>query len=367
MLAYMDFYLGGDEKRSDLPPRLNQRLPMTLIFGGNGTYMAPFSLHNDNVLTSLMSQSVPPTVWYRFVAGLNAQLRLVRRGQLRMTFEPVLDWLETIANPTLSCHVVRVDLAWFQPTASGYSQFGLVVQLAKDVQPAGGSVNRCPAPKPQSRIPKHDQPDPISENGLGMMNNKTSGYILQDKGLHIPKESRMISYPLSFILRNTKPAGHQDLIGLALSTLILGDFSLVVLTLIQLYSTSLLDFFLVLSILPLGILLPFPAGINALFSRGPRKSAGLARMHALWNITSLINVTTALICGFIHYNIQPSKKPVNVHSWNFSREGSEWWLLPCGLILFKLLQARFIDYHIANQEIQDLTLYSKDPGLFWQS
>jgi len=86
----------------------------------------------------------------------------------------------------------------------------------------------------------------------------------------------------------------QDLIGLALSTLILGDFSLVVLTLIQLYSTSLLDFFLVLSVLPLAILLPFPAGINALFSRGPRKSAGLARMHALWNITSLINVVRRL-------------------------------------------------------------------------
>ena len=59
------------------------------------------------------------------------------------------------------------------------------------------------------RIPKHDQPDHMNENELRMMNNKTSGYILQDKGLHIPKESRMMSYPLSFILRNTKPAGHQ--------------------------------------------------------------------------------------------------------------------------------------------------------------
>jgi len=98
-----------------------------------------------------MLQSVPPTVWYRFVAGLNAHLRLVLRGQLRMTFEPVVSWLETIANPTLSCRGIRVDLAWFQPTASGYSQFGLVVQLVKDVQPPGGSVNRCPAPKPQSR------------------------------------------------------------------------------------------------------------------------------------------------------------------------------------------------------------------------
>lgn len=56
MLAYVDFFLGGDEKRTDLPPRLHQRLPMSLPFGGDGSYMAPFSLHSDNIVTSLMSQ-----------------------------------------------------------------------------------------------------------------------------------------------------------------------------------------------------------------------------------------------------------------------------------------------------------------------
>lgn len=82
----------------------------------------------------------------------------------------------------------------------------------------------------------------------------------------------------------------QDLVGLVISMLLLGDFSLVLLTLLQLYSISLANVFLVLFILPLGILLPFPAGINALFSQGPRRSAGLARMYALWNITSFVNV-----------------------------------------------------------------------------
>ena len=56
MLAYVDFFLGGDEKRTDLPPCLNQRFPMSLLFGGNGSYMAPFSLHCDNIITSLISQ-----------------------------------------------------------------------------------------------------------------------------------------------------------------------------------------------------------------------------------------------------------------------------------------------------------------------
>lgn len=84
----------------------------------------------------------------------------------------------------------------------------------------------------------------------------------------------------------------QDLVGLVISMLLLGDFSLVLLTLLQMFSFSLADVFLVLFILPLGILLPFPAGINALFSQGPRRSAGLARVYALWNITSLFNVVS---------------------------------------------------------------------------
>jgi len=76
--------------------------------------------------------------------------------------------------------------------------------------------------------------------------------------------------------------------------LLLGDFSLVLLTLLQLYSISLVDVFFVLFILPFGILLPFPVGINALFSHGPRRSAGLARLYALWNLTSFINVVSNL-------------------------------------------------------------------------
>lgn len=161
MLAYVDFFLGGDEKRTDLPPGLPQRFPMSIIFGGDGSYMAPFSLQNDNILTSLMSQVsshilgmyigerhgfifqilaimkfflllyllqlVQPTTWYRLVAGLNAQLRLVRRGRLRVTFRSVLQWLQTHANPALRVHGVRIDLAWFQATPGGYRQYGLLV------------------------------------------------------------------------------------------------------------------------------------------------------------------------------------------------------------------------------------------------
>ena len=157
---------------------------------------------------------------------------------------------------------------------------------------------------------------------------RSYGAILDIDNIRSLEEKRDLFFPLILVLHNTKPVGHQvqillivwielcwvlvvkwglhglllthygslffpllqDLVGLVISILLLGDFSLVLLTLLQLYSVSMMDVFLVLFILPLAILLPFPTGINALFSHGPRRSAGLARLYALWNITSLVNV-----------------------------------------------------------------------------
>ncbi|XAR67080.1 hypothetical protein NMG60_11013510 [Bertholletia excelsa] len=362
MLAYVDFFLGGDEKRADLPPRLHQRFPMSLVFGGDGSYMAPFSLHNDNIIISLMAQSVPPTIWYRLVAGLNAQLRLVCRGHLKTSFCSIMSWLETHANPKLNVYGVRVDLACFQPTASGYVQFGLCVCAVEDesLQP---SVEGCFGTHLRKTMDHSRQSEHL------LTHRRFVQEILQTNSLQMIGEKKTLGYPLSFILHNTKPVGHQDLVGLVISILLLGDFSLVLLSLLQLYSISLLDFFLFLFILPLGILLPFPAGINALLGHGPRRSAGLARVYALWNIISLINVVVAFICGFVHYKTQSSnrKKHPNFQTWNFSMDESGWWMLPSGLVLCKVIQARLINYHVANLEIQDRTLYSNDPDVFWQS
>ncbi|GLU09988.1 hypothetical protein SLE2022_268200 [Rubroshorea leprosula] len=369
MLAYVDFFLGGDEKRGDLPPRLHQRVPMSLVFGGDGSYMAPFSLQSDNIITNLMSQSVPPTTWFRLAAGLNAQLRLVRYGHLKITFGHVISWLETHANPTLSTYGVRVDLAWFQPTSSGYCQFGLMVCANGSMPELVEGRDRYSPPGDQSCSHGHRSHSVAylrAEEHL-VSCKRICGGILRAKSLQRLKMRGSICYPFSFIVYNTKPVGHQDLVGLLISILLLGDFSLVLLTLLQMYSISLLDFFLFLFILPLAILFPFPAGISALFSHGPRRSAGLARVYALWNITSLINVVTAFLCGFVHYKTHSSKKHTNFPSWNFSMDETEWWMLPTGLIVCKIIQARLVDCHVANQEIQDYSLYSKDPDVFWQS
>ncbi|CAA0814301.1 Unknown protein [Striga hermonthica] len=374
MLGYVDFFLGGDEKRSDLPPRLHQRFPMSILFGGDGSYMVPFSLQSDNILTNLMSQSVPPTIWYRLVAGLNAQLRLVRRGHLRSTFRPVVLWLETHANRTLRTHGVRVELTRFQPSASGYCQFGLVLCSLEDESshsPGQGSERRFLHEK-QSRSPANRWKKALDLVRVGehaMTQKKTCGEVINSKSLQKLEEGFTLYFPFYYITRNIKPVCHQDLVGLIISVLLLGDCSLVLLLLLQLYSISMLDVFMFLLIPPLGILLPFPVGINALFSHGPRRSAGLARIYALWNITSVMNVTVAFICGLVHFKTQSSsnKRLPNFHSWNFSMDESGWWMLPCGLIVCKVLQARLIDYHVANLEIQDKTLYSTDTTVFWQS
>lgn len=200
-----------------------------------------------------------------------------------------------------------------------------------------------------------------------MRQKKTYGAILEIGSIQTLEERRDFFFPFSLILHNTKPVGHQDLVGLVISMLLLGDFSLVLLTFLQLYSVSMADVFLVLFILPLGVLLPFPAGINALFSHGPRRSAGLARLYALWNITSLVNVVVAFICGLVHYKTQASKSKSLPYLQPWGMDESEWWIFPVGLLLCKFLQSRLINWHVANLEIQDRSLYSTDFDLFWQS
>lgn len=128
---------------------------MCILFGGDGSYMSPYSLHSDALLTNLLGQvswslsmflffqnlhsekspkgpksllqHIPPSVWHRFVAGLNAQLRTVRHGSIRSALLPVIRWINSHGNPQLEFHGVRIELGWFQATASGYYQLGILV------------------------------------------------------------------------------------------------------------------------------------------------------------------------------------------------------------------------------------------------
>lgn len=61
------------------------------------------------------------------VAGLNAQLRTVRHCSIRSALIPVIDWINSHANPQLEFHGVKIELGWFQATASGYYQLGILV------------------------------------------------------------------------------------------------------------------------------------------------------------------------------------------------------------------------------------------------
>lgn len=129
---------------------------MCIIFGGDGSYMSPYNLYSDTLLTNLLGQvsrsklfcisiysfeyscltsrcipffpqHVPPTVWNRLVAGLNAQLRTVRHGSIRSALVPVINWIKSHGNPQLEFHGVKIELGWFQATASGYYQLGILV------------------------------------------------------------------------------------------------------------------------------------------------------------------------------------------------------------------------------------------------
>lgn len=92
----------------------------------------------------------------------------------------------------------------------------------------------------------------------------------------------------------------QETLQLLICIVLLGDFSITLLMLVQYYWISVGAFLAVLLIPPLALLSPFLAGLNALFSRGPKRSS-VTRIFALWNITSVINIVSPLTCLTMNY------------------------------------------------------------------
>ncbi|PPD84480.1 hypothetical protein GOBAR_DD18560 [Gossypium barbadense] len=306
MVAYIDFSLGGDEKQVDM--------------------------------------YVPSTVWNRLVDGLNAQLRTVRHGSIRSALVPVMNWIASHGNPQLRFHGVKIELGWFQATASGYFQLG------KMLHSAGKSLEHL----------QQSWPYPTHALSRRKIIGGINGGLINDATVKSLEFKRDIFFPFSLLVHNTTPIGHQDSLQFLFTTMLLVDLAVTLLTLIQFYWISLGAFLAVLLILPLSLLSPSPAGLNALFSKEPRR-ASHTRIYSLWNATSLTNIAVAFICGMIHYGISAFQPPDQENSWNTRREDDKWWLFPTILVLLKSTQARFVDWHIANLEIQDFSLFCPDP------
>ncbi|GER45886.1 glycine-rich protein [Striga asiatica] len=328
MVSYIDFFLGGDEKRVDMVASIQKRFPMRI--------------------------HVPATVWNRLVAGLNAQLRTVRHCCIRKALCPVINWLATHANPQLDFHGVKIELGWFQATSSGYYQLGILVI-------AGGSTLHD-----LHHSEYWDNSDISSRNHILSRKKITRGFnggIVNETTLKSLHCKRDFLFPFSLLLLNTRPVGRQDTIQLLITIMLVADLFVTLLMLFMFYWISLGAFLAVLLILPLSLLSPSLAGLNALFTTGPR-SAPLFRVYALWNASSISNLVVAFICGLIHYVISSVNSPEEAKIWH-SREDDKWWLLPTILLLFKAAQARLVDWNIANLEVKDFSLFSPDPDTFW--
>ncbi|CAL9044534.1 unnamed protein product [Musa banksii] len=378
MVAYIDFFLGGDEKRLDIASTIQKRFPMCIIFGGDGSYMSPYYLHSDTLLTNLLGQYVSTAIWNRLVAGFNAQLRTVRQGCIRSALHPVVAWTNSHANFQLEHHGVRVELGWFQATASGYYQLGILVALNEyffnnvhqsDMLDTSNSP-RCARNMKNSSVSSKilkplQQSQPCTSHTMSCkkLTGGVNGGIINEVTLKSLDYRRDYLFPLSLLLQNTRPVGFQETLQLLICIMLLGDFSVTLLTLVQFYWISLGAFLAVLLILPLSLLSPFPAGLNALFSRGPKRSS-LARVYALWNATSIVNIMVAFVCGILYSGFSPTELGGNLDTSKL-REDNGWWLLLIILLLIKSLQACLVNRHIANLEIQDLSLFSPDTEKFW--
>ncbi|XP_023635393.1 uncharacterized protein LOC17876163 [Capsella rubella] len=370
MVAYIDFFLGGDEKRVDMVSIIQKRFPMCILFGGDGSYMSPYSLHSDTLLTNLLGQHIPPSVWHRFVAGLNAQLRTVRHGSIRSALLPVIRWINSHGNPQLEFHGVRIELGWFQATASGYYQLGILVFVGDfPLNTVDQSISfRSDDESPRSACPSKsliELQQNLIQPGHGLsrkrINGGINGGLINEISLDSLEYRRDLLFPFSLLLNNTRPIGRQDTLLRLISILLLADLSVTLLALLQFYWLALAAFLAILLILPLSLLCPFPAGLNALFSKEMRR-ASLTRIYGLWNATSLTNVIVAFICGVIHSGFFSEEIP---NIWNAIRDDDKWWVLPTILLLLKSIQARFLDWHVANLEVPDFSLLCPDPDTFW--
>nr|XP_023923290.1 uncharacterized protein LOC112034708 isoform X2 [Quercus suber] len=373
MVAYIDFFLGGDEKRLDMVSIIQKRFPMCIIFGGAGSYMSPYNLHSDTLLTNLLGQHVPATVWTRLVAGLNAQLRTVRHCSIRSALIPVIDWINSHANPQLEFHGIKIELGWFQATASGYYQLGILVafgdyyfqdMLQPDLLDSSDDSTRKKVASPRESLKQKTWAHTSQAFSLKRITRGINGGLINDVTLRSLDFKRDFLFPLSLLLHNTRPVGRQDSLQLLITVMLLSDLSVTLLMLLQFYWISIGAFLAVLLILPLSLLCPFPAGLNALFSKEPRR-VSLARIYALWNATSLSNIAVAFLCGIFRYGFSSLQPPDKSSASTTRREDDKWWLLPTILLLFKSIQARFVNWHIANLEIEDFSLFCPDPDAFW--
>ncbi|XP_052150935.1 uncharacterized protein LOC127769394 [Oryza glaberrima] len=374
MVAYIDFFLGGDEKRLDVTSTIQKRFPMCLIFGGDGSYMSPYYLHSDTLLSNLLGQYVSTAIWNRLVAGLNAQLRTVRQGNIRSTLGPVVSWINSHGNPQLERHGVRVELGWFQATASCYYQLGIVVAVNEHFYKSLHQHDHVSEFIDRSRknisSKKLNQDQPCTSYAVSRkrLTGGVNGGIINEGTLKSLECKRDCLFPLSLLLQNCRPIGYAETLQLLICIILLGDFSVTLLMLVQYYWISVGAFLAVLLIPPLALLSPFLAGLNALFSRGPKRSS-VTRIFALWNTTSVINIIVAIIYGALYSGLSSlsvSSVPHALNTKSFkSREDNEWWILPIILFVVKSLQAGFVNWHLANLEIQDYSLFSPDPDRFW--
>ncbi|KAG2302148.1 hypothetical protein Bca52824_030799 [Brassica carinata] len=376
MVAYVDFFLGGDEKRVDMVSIIQKRFPMCILFGGDGSYMSPYSLHSDALLTNLLGQHIPPSLWHRFVAGLNAQLRTVRHGSIRSALLPVIRWVNSHGNPQLEFHGVRIELGWFQATASGYYQLGILVfvgdfPLNTVNQSISFSRSDDESPRNSSACPSNaliELQQNLIQPGHGLsrkrINGGINGGLINEISIQSLDYRRDLLYPFSLLLNNTRPVGRQDTLLRLISILLLADLSVTILALLQFYWLALPAFLAILLILPLSLLCPFPAGLNALLSKEIRR-ASLTRVYALWIATSVTNVVVAFVCGIIHSVFFSDNLSDKTNMWNAIRDDDKWWVLPTMLLLLKSIQARFLDWHVANLEVSDFSLLCPDPDTFW--
>jgi hypothetical protein len=186
----------GPSAQPGAPGTSSPRLPLALLFAGDGTYEKPYHLDANDVLVRCVpsAQGLGRFIdadWLEFVAEFNARARCLTAGALVQTSGPSLSFLAAVNADTDILGGLKVELVRFWPCAQSYvdsaaaaaaaaasaaaaavaasaasSSSSTMMSSSSSVTGSGRRGNRAPAPTTRERLIRQIVADGLPD-GMG--------------------------------------------------------------------------------------------------------------------------------------------------------------------------------------------------------
>lgn len=323
-LAYIDVHISNPdvqhsvnttrkESQSDLI--LHQKLPLLILFAGEGSFLSPYNIQlpNADFLQLLLCETVSHLNWVKIAHELNFKLQNILRSTLESDIKILQEFIEREITMALAAHGLHATLHASRSSIHSSPQLGIVIEDA--LQPLRDeSLN-------------HVYP--------GLKQRKRSSI---RKGISALKK---IIFCTPYASSETRM---QATLGLCLFLFIAIDGLLTLYILTEVVNLKEV-FILSLLIPPMAIL---GAPINGLLSvlHQSENQATAMRVHNVWNICSMLSVFVILLGKVAHTVSDKSSDSVWYHS-----SSKMFTILPFALMVEKFVQVFLVNTFSTNKQM----------------